>query len=368
MNSNLYIFSNGNNDLSYYCKLSCLDLVNHLYDNNNNNINVFSMFTYKDIDKNRLWTNYPSVNYTQDESLCFSFYENKFVSYPLANFFTNLDNNLNLLDVVKFLNFFSCEEKNNNIVVLSGHGGLFQSLLDMSNSKFFASNTIDLCNKIKRFPIDLLILDMCSMNYLEIAYELLIDSSVKNIIFFKDLTPIEGLNITELYNTISECNGDIKKIIDRLLYQNTNPLFFISKDSLNDLIKIKDILSNIGYNIVTSSYENNTDLYKTLKRLLNSIVKEGIVSSSIPGLPLKFIGYELKEDEEKLFYSCYKFCNNSYWSEIVSKNITITDDFEIPKIISFTKKNFEHLILIHNYNIASKDIDTITTSYQSHLE
>lgn len=363
MTSNLFVFSNCNNDLSYYGRISSSGLVQSLKPDNA--INVFGLFTYKDIDKGRTWTNYPVLEGSEEEYSCFSYCENLFSSYSIEEFYTPLDNNLKYLDIVKFLKFFSCEEKSNNIVVVSGHGGLFQSLLDMSGSSFFALNTIKLCNDIKNLPIDLLILDMCSMNYLEIAYQLLHASKISNIIFFKGLTPIEGLNLSDLYHTISQCNGDITAILETLLLKSDDPLFVITKSATSKLTSIKSLLNAIAYNILTSSYEKNTALQPPLKDLCSNLVIEGVASSKISGLPLKFIGYELKEDEEKSSYRCYDIFKDSFWGDIVCADVTTPTNLASHPTIPFTKENFYHLILLHNFNISKEAIENITQNYSS---
>ncbi|MGL4742348.1 MAG: hypothetical protein ACRC41_16405, partial [Sarcina sp.] len=71
-----------------------------------------------------------------------------------------------------------------NILILSGHGGPFQSFLDMrGTSKSY--NTLYFCNIIKRYKFETVILDMCAMNYIEVIYELFTNDNINNIITYK---------------------------------------------------------------------------------------------------------------------------------------------------------------------------------------
>lgn len=360
MQTNLYIFSNGNNDLSYYVQASYNKLRNAL--NDYSSMSIFGAFTYKDIDENRLWTNYPLIYNENNDNISFSYCNHTFNTYCVDQFCTVLNSTTSYLDIRKFLTYFSCSTNYTNIVVLSGHGGLFQSFLDLSKSSPFALNTIKLCNDLKQFPIDLLILDMCSMNYIEIAYELLKNSGIENIIFFKGLAPLEGLDLVELCNIIDQHDDDIEIIISNILSIKKYSLFSISNNSVDKLDIIKMLLDKIAFNILTHNAPKNVYLNEHLKILLENLVIEGDLSSKIPGLPLKFIGYELNEFDEKLLYRCYKFSMDSYWGNIVSKGVFIHHSFNPPEIIPFTKENLKHLILIHNPTLSQDSLDDLFNS------
>lgn len=362
MLSNLYIFSNGNNDLSYHIRNSCNALINKF--TTYNTVNVYGAFTYTDIDKERLWTSSPKPPiYFECENYAFSYCNHILKPYSINSFYTELKNGIKFLDIRKFLRFFSCSTYTNNIVVLSGHGGLFQSFLDLSQQLPFALNTINLCNYIKQFPIDLLILDMCSMNYIEIAYELLKNSQIKNIIFFKGLVPLEGLDLSELYDTIHYSSENIENVISNLLSIKKYPLFLISQKSIEKLELVKLLLHKIGYNIITNQSIQKDSLDGHLKVLLNNVAIEGIGCCKTPGFPLKFISYELNEFDEKIFYRCYKFSNNNYWGNIVSKGVFVHPHVTPSIVIPFTKENLRHLILIHNSTLSKESLNNLYNTY-----
>ncbi|AKN32539.1 clostripain [Clostridium carboxidivorans P7] len=221
------------------------------------------------------------------------------------------------------------------MVVLSDHGGDFIGCFtDLSlNVPYIMGipEMIEAVNALRKnlhYIIDILVLDMCYMNCVEILYELGKEENpaVKTAVTYVDYAVYEGIDynklvfITEKYSNIADLSLFIKHIIEE---QDFNlAAFEINHEKLE---KIKFLFSNAAkivekpLEVFSDSNVNlkEADFVKNINDSLKSIVIyskktfEGINVSV--NVTCEDVGYLI------VFYNKLAFSNNNSWTELLSK-------------------------------------------------
>jgi Clostripain family. len=240
------------------------------------------------------------------------------------------------------------------MLILSGHGGSFTAaLLDLSQDAPYAMGVTEMCkviNMIKAYTganIDILVLDICNMNSVEILYELGKNktNTVKNILTYINNGPISGMPYDKLIHTVQKnnlCNTDtvLKNIIDNIDFD----LIGIKLDT-GKLKSVKKIVSNMAYIYLTderykkmntydlSDCDNKSDLYKYFlklnKELFSMIIHYKIISTTSNSLInlTNLATYRVFDDKKLSMYYKLSFAKNNYWIYILG-NKTIDDTFD----------------------------------------
>ncbi|GAA0727181.1 hypothetical protein GCM10008905_24480 [Clostridium malenominatum] len=245
----------------------------------------------------------------------------------------------NMADPNNLYNFVSFGTKefpaHHYMLILSGHGADFiGGLTDTSLEDNYIMGIPEMVKAIglgsihSRSIIDILILDMCFMNSIEILYELTqYNESIKSMITYTNFAPYSGLNYNILIRSMGEnlnvndMDLFIKHIINNLNFELT--AYKLDKLQL-ELIKKQfshlafDYLNNKGGN------ENPINLVKSDNiNEINSLIESIIIYSKT-----KFNGINssiniICHDISKLigFYHKLGFSKNNYWTNLLYNNL-----------------------------------------------
>lgn len=232
-----------------------------------------------------------------------------------------------------------------NMLLLSGHGAAFIAVMpDLSQSFPCMMGVAEMCkvlNMIKHDTganIDILTLDMCCMNIVELMYELGKDkdNTVKNVLTYVVEGPIEGMGYDRLMDTIKynyslTTEELLKKIVGSMdlnllavslnqsklkrIKECANRLAFIylTAKKENQLESARDILANYSielnekiYSIVLCHSLNEADKYKVLNIYVRSMCNNN------------------DERIQHYLYAYYKFsfCKNNFWFHMFANKST----------------------------------------------
>ena len=340
----VYIIINGSNDLYKPLK----DSVDILLKNFKNYddleiILAFSLVDIKNIDI-----------HSEIEGSCLGYY--KLSDKKVEKLDYNFKSTETSLDVEKFLaESFNEDYKGKNILIISGHGGPFQSLLDMSISPAKSKNTFELCTTIKKCRFNLVFLDMCAMNYIEVIYELINCNNIESVLTYKTLAPFKSLDYLKLLDNLN------KKTVQFSILNSTLPFIYFDKESL---ILIEYII-NIKNIIVKKAY-NKINIDKEVKKILKytSIVgEEAMGTMSVNADNLNFIKYKLEDDIDRKIYLDYLYSNVCNWRNIVIDEEKIIN--EECSYIKLDKESIKNIISMHNPSFSNKEIDEAFNTYIS---
>lgn len=249
------------------------------------------------------------------------------------------------LNIKKFLNDY-LKENDYNIVMISGHGGPFQALLDLNTSPGISINTLKLIKEINKFNIKLLFLDMCAMNYIEIIYEILNENKVESIITYKNFAPFEGIDYKEFMEYLER-----KNYRDEFEYLKA-PLVYIDKFMVKEIEEIK---KKMNLTIINGIEKKERKFQEDIEKLRNEKICIGIETKEgklISGNTFNYIKYFLNENVEREIYGQYKFSKNNLWNIVTRKELECNKDFKV-NIIAIERDGIINIIDIHN-NIISQ--------------
>lgn len=238
------------------------------------------------------------------------------------------------------------------MLILSGHGaGFVGGLTDISLEENYIMGIPEMAKAIgsgskdSKSIIDILLLDMCFMNSIEILYELTqYNDSIKSMITYTNAAPYSGLDYNALIKLIEKNFGIndidlfIKYIIDNLDFELT--AYRLDKSQL-DFIKKKfsDLafyyLMDKGVNEIPISLVKNISLKDTSGKYIDDTTYEyineinSLIQSTIICSKSKFHGINssiniTSEDMSKLihFYSKLAFSKDNHWTNLLCSNQT----------------------------------------------
>ena len=350
----VFIMQYGNNDLWYYTKESKDSLINNIKEYED--IDISAIYLFENIDKENIWLNF-SDDINSISSYAFRYKGGVFKTLNIKDYIIKINKDISFISPSIFIE----KEKNYtddiNFVILSGHGGLFESLLDMSNDKNFSINTQYLCSLLKENRIDILLLDMCAMNYIEIIYELLKDSKIANIILFNGAAPLEGIDINKLLIVSKRCKNT-DELIERILALEEYSLIRISSERITDIEKLREKINTISlwYYLSGKGDEFKVEFFK--KDIDKLVTKSrGYILNSIP---LSILVYELNDNYEKELYKKFEFTTKYILSEIICRGVQIKSK---DKYIILKEESLKHIIHLNNTNISLSSINKLYEKY-----
>ncbi|CAH2214313.1 clostripain-related cysteine peptidase [Tepidibacter aestuarii] len=261
------------------------------------------------------------------------------------------------------------------MLIIGGHGCVLKgALADYSQDNPYMmgipeiNTAIDKACKEVNNKIDILVIDMCYFNLLEIIYEFGKDKdySVQSILTYIGEGPIQGLPYDKMINLLEENNTEyiIKKIIDNLNYnlvafEVDNNKFEKIKSLFNELancyldnkkeeLKAYELLSYAGAKHPWGS------IIKNIKEDMNSIVIYSKKNNNNLGL-INIMTY-LTSDSNQL-YSYYKlsFTSDNKWAYLVSDKRTIDNINLELKPIKISHQAVYELISIMNPSLNEYD-------------
>lgn len=350
----IFIIVNGSNDLYYSISKDVRDLLLDL--NSVEDIEINILYKLVNIDKENIWRKVEG-EYLLEEDMKSINFKNKIITEEDGSKWfkeSYIENSrVFLLDIKSYLKD-KLKDENENIVIITGHGGPFQSLLDMSEESQVSMNTRILCNDLSNFNIDLLYLDMCAMNYLEVIYELTISGNIKNVITYKGLAPFIGGKYIDFFKCLQKRNT-IEEGIDKFLLNSNLPLIHIKGYKKDKLDKCKEILNNLAIVCAMPGEADFNPAFKLLNAVLNELVIQNKAARAITGISLVFIKYYLLNEIERIIYNKYLFSENNLFRFLVSNE----EQGNEPNGIILEKESLEHIIWLHNPALTREQLNLL---------
>ncbi|MGL5411375.1 clostripain-related cysteine peptidase [Cetobacterium sp.] len=351
----IFYIVNGSNDLYYPLSKNFNDLKEIF--KKKANIEVYCLYKLVKSDPLNIWRKVDGVK-DKDREGAFKYANGIFEDLVNENYYKSevvKGREVLYLDIKKFLRVYLKEDEY-NVVIISGHGGPFQSLLDLNTSPGISINTLELITEINEFNIKLLFLDMCSMNYIEIIYELLSSNKVEKIITYKNFAPFEGIDYKEFIEYIEG-----KKYIEKFR-ELKGPLVYIDKSMLKEIDEIKKKMNLIIINGIEKKerrFQEDIEKFRAEKILIGLQTEEGKLTS---GNTFNYIKYFLNDELERELYGQYKFSENNLWSIITRKRLEVKNTYR-KNIIPIEKDGILNIIDIHSNILNQNKLEEIFLEY-----
>lgn len=266
--------------------------------------------------------------------------------------------NVNMADPHNLYNFVTWGIKRypakRYMLILSGHGGSFTAaLLDLSQEMPYAMGVTEMCKVINMIKtetgknIDILVLDICNMNSIEILYELGKNkvNTVSNVLTYINNGPIEGMPYDKLIysvakNSLSSTDDILKNIIDNIQLD----LIAVKLDS-GKLKAAKKIVNNIAHIYLTNKHvqinsessidsnsksDFNNHFIQLNKVLYSMIIHYKTISGNVRSLIslTNLDNYRVFDDKYLSMYYKLSFAKNNYWLYVLG-NKDIDDNFNV---------------------------------------
>lgn len=202
--------------------------------------------------------------------------------------YINMSDPMNMYDFIKY--GIENYEANHYMLIIGGHsctviGAIpdytkgqpyIMGIPEMSNAIIKASNDL-------KVNIDLLILDMCYFNFIEIIYEFGKDERcpVKNILTYIGEGPLSGLPYDNIIKTLEKNinNNDIRVLIKQFVNNLNYNLVAFEIDNFK-LENIKKLFNDIGDCYLNESINKE----KTINKLFSNSTKDKIISPLVKDL------------------------------------------------------------------------------------
>lgn len=265
---------------------------------------------------------------------------------------SNMADPNNLYDFIKW--GFENYKSEHYMVVLSDHGGDFIGCFtDESLDKPYIMGIPEMIQAINAlkinlgYEIDVLVLDMCYMNSIEVIYELGQSNThtVKTVITYMDYAAYDGISyerlvcLTEKYCLISNLNLFIENLINDLDFDLM--AFEINHDKLKTLKELFDTsaclyrLGNTTENpldIINNT--TNCSIQLELIREINNMLAFMLIHSK---KDFKGINIDIKVASKDIghliaFYKKLAFAKNNYWTELLSSIPPNKQNIDIERI------------------------------------
>ena len=267
--------------------------------------------------------------------------------YSLIDGAVNLEEEysyLNMADYKSLYNFIEWSIKNypaeRYMLVVSGHGFIVASLSDLCGDKPYIMGMYEMCfaiNKIKQdlnIKIDILSLDICNMNTVELLYELgkNKNNTVKYLMTYINNGPLEGMEYKGIIPNLDDRNSED---ILRDITENSINNIVISEVKHGKLEKIKELSNKLSFYWLLINDKRATDkeikLYNDLHQKIDKVVHQLVIAQKNQEerkslLHLMFYNkYQIVDiDSFTRFYYKLSFTKNNYCSNVIAKK-TVND-------------------------------------------
>ncbi|NOH16057.1 clostripain-related cysteine peptidase [Clostridium cochlearium] len=250
----------------------------------------------------------------------------------------NMAHPLNLYDFIKWgIKNFPAE---NYALLISAHGlSYIGGITDLTLGNFYTMGIPEMCkvmNLIRenlKEHIDILLLDMCNMNLIEIIYELGFseDSGCKRVITYWENGPLFGIplnSLVEFLNNNAEISN-IDELCKNLMDYLKLPLISY-KLNWKTLNKMKENFNSMGEYFIENNIYDTKEINKLLKtdvpkpcsnyiKEINSLISSLCIYNSCfnKTIPIKFICTDL--GRAIALYKKLAFAKNNSWTKLLSK-------------------------------------------------
>ena len=253
-----------------------------------------------------------------------------------SNEYINMADYRNLYDFIKWAaNKFPAKRY---MVSISGHGFIVASLSDLCGKEPYIMGMYEMCTAINNLKniidIDILILDICNMNTIELIYELGKEkvNVVKYIITYINNGPLEGMEYKEIIPKLDDRNSED---ILRDITENSINNIVISEVKHGKLEKIKKLSNKLSFYWLLINDKRATDkeikLYNDLHQKIDKVVHQLVIAQNNHEgrkslLHLMFYNkYQIVDiDSFTRFYYKLSFTKNNYCTNVIAKK-TVND-------------------------------------------
>lgn len=268
--------------------------------------------------------------------------------YSLIDGAVNLEEEysyLNMADYKSLYNFIEWSIKNypaeRYMLVVSGHGFIVASLSDLCGDKPYIMGMYEMCFAINRLKqdlninIDILSLDICNMNTVELIYELgkNKNNTVKYLITYINNGPLEGM---EYENIIPKLDDKSTEDILIDIANNSVNNIVVSEIKHGKLEKIKELSNKLSFYWLLINDEKATDneikLYNDFHQKIDKVINKLVIAQNNQEerksvLHLMFYNkYQIVDiDSFTRFYYKLSFTKNNYCSNVIAKK-TVNDN------------------------------------------
>ena len=280
-----------------------------------------------------------------------------------SNEYINMADYRNLYDFIKWAaNKFPAKRY---LVSLSGHGFIVASLSDLCGKEPYIMGMYEMCTAINNLKniidIDILILDICNMNTIELIYELGKEkvNVVKYIMTYINNGPLEGMDYNYIIQKIDDEPTNL--ILKNIVNKSKQNLVAIEVKH-GKLEKIKELSNKLAYYWLLNNEEKATkeeiklynDIYKKVDKVINQLI---LCAQNIEQrkrlIHLIFYNEYQIEDVESFvrFYYKLAFTKNNYCSNLMGrKSYTEKTNMKNSKIEQeiLDKRDIE--LFISNFN------------------
>ena len=280
-----------------------------------------------------------------------------------SNEYINMADYRNLYDFIKWAaNKFPAKRY---MVSISGHGFIVASLSDLCGKEPYIMGMYEMCTAINNLKniidIDILILDICNMNTIELIYELGKEkvTVVKYIMTYINNGPLEGMDYNYIIQKIDDEPTNL--ILKNIVNKSKQNLVAIEVKH-GKLEKIKELSNKLAYYWLLNNEEKATkeeiklynDIYKKVDKVINQLI---LCAQNIEQrkrlIHLIFYNEYQIEDVERFvrFYYKLAFTKNTYCSNLMGrKSYTEKTNMKNSKIEQeiLDKRDIE--LFISNFN------------------
>lgn len=280
-----------------------------------------------------------------------------------SNEYINMADYRNLYDFIKWAaNKFPAKRY---MLSISGHGFIVASLSDLCGKEPYIMGMYEMCTAINNLKniidIDILILDICNMNTIELIYELGKEkvNVVKYIMTYINNGPLEGMDYNYIIQKIDDEPTNL--ILKNIVNKSKQNLVAIEVKH-GKLEKIKELSNKLAYYWLLNNEEKATkeeiklynDIYKKVDKVINQLI---LCAQNIEQrkrlIHLIFYNEYQIEDVESFvrFYYKLAFTKNNYCSNLMGrKSYTEKTNMKNSKIEQeiLDKRDIE--LFISNFN------------------
>lgn len=280
-----------------------------------------------------------------------------------SNEYINMADYRNLYDFIKWAaNKFPAKRY---MVSISGHGFIVASLSDLCGKEPYIMGMYEMCTAINNLKniidIDILILDICNMNTIELIYELGKEkvNVVKYIITYINNGPLEGMDYNYIIQKIDDEPTNL--ILKNIVNKSKQNLVAIEVKH-GKLEKIKELSNKLAYYWLLNNEEKATkeeiklynDIYRKVDKVINQLIlcAQNIEQQKRLIHLIFYNEYQIEDVESFVrFYYKLAFTKNNYCSNLMGrKSYTEKTNMKNSKIEQeiLDKRDIE--LFISNFN------------------
>ncbi len=280
-----------------------------------------------------------------------------------SNEYINMADYRNLYDFIKWAaNKFPAKRY---MVSISGHGFIVASLSDLCGKEPYIMGMYEMCTAINNLKniidIDILILDICNMNTIELIYELGKEkvNVVKYIMTYINNGPLEGMDYNYIIQIIDDEPTNL--ILKNIVNKSKQNLVAIEVKH-GKLEKIKELSNKLAYYWLLNNEEKATkeeiklynDIYKKVDKVINQLIlwAQNIEQRKRLIHLIFYNEYQIEDVESFVrFYYKLAFTKNNYCSNLMGrKSYTEKTNMKNSKIEQeiLDKRDIE--LFISNFN------------------